>query len=117
MSGTGSRRGSASRSSSTRASTALGSPPAYSKPRPAAAGLAPRSAQTLLAQRLADDAILLAQVRGRVALARARPPRPADVPKHDTHRQRLLEPVPDRAPGAHVLRLFLCPDELLEVRE
>src|SRR5579862_2137102 len=67
-------------------------------------------------ERGADDAVLLAQVRGRIPLARARAPRAADVEERDALRLRLLEPVANRPPCAHVLRLFLHPDELAEVR-
>src|SRR5262249_27797298 len=67
-------------------------------------------------KRRAHDPVLLAQVRGRVALARARPPRPADVEEGHPFGLRLLEPVPEGAPGAHVLRLLLGPHELAEVR-
>ena len=81
--------------------------------RDARASLATRAQ---LEQRCADDPVLLAQVRGRVALARARAPRPADVAQRDARGQRLLEAVPDRPPGAHVLRLLLRPDDLLQVR-
>src|SRR5207248_3774004 len=63
-----------------------------------------------------DDAVLLAAVRGRIALARARAPRTAGVAERNRLRKRLLEPVPDRPPGAHVLRLLLRPDDLLEAR-
>src|SRR3954451_6045799 len=70
-----------------------------------------------LAQRVADDPVLLAQVRGRIALTRARAPRPAGEAEADPFRQGLFEAVPDRAPGARVLRLLLSPDQLFEVRE
>src|SRR5205814_907985 len=63
----------------------------------------------------AHDAILLPQVGGRVALARARTPTAPDVT--DRHRTRgILEPVTKRAPGTHVLGLFLRPDELRQAR-
>src|SRR4029079_9522680 len=50
---------------------------------------------------------------GWVALRGPAPPRPADVPQSHALGQRLLEPVPDRTPGAHGLRLLLRPDALL----
>ena len=56
--------------------------------------------------------VLLAVVRGRVALARARAPGAARVAQPHARRQRVLEPVAHRAPGAHVLRLLLGPDDL-----
>ena len=56
-------------------------------------------------------------MRGGIALARAGAPRAADVAERHAVRDRLLEPVPDRAPGAHVLRLLLRPDEFLEMWE
>src|SRR5436853_6579762 len=77
---------------------------------------APSAAALAAAERLADDPVLLAQVRRRVALARARAPRAAGVAERRRLRQRLLEPVADRPPGAHVLRLLLRPDDLLERR-
>src|SRR5688500_7935623 len=67
-------------------------------------------------QALAGDAVLLDQVRGRVPLARARAPRTPDVAKLDLGWQPLLEPVPDGAPGPHVLRLLLRPHDLGHVR-
>src|SRR5436190_20362334 len=103
---------------------ARGSPRACSRPSSAAAA-APED----LAQSFAQDAVLLAQVRGGVALARAGAPRPADEAERHALRRPFvsdravgdaserLEPVPDRAPRAHVLRLLLRPDELLEIRE
>src|SRR5262245_27616437 len=54
-------------------------------------------------------------MRRRVALARACAPRPACVRDVDAVRSRHLEPVPDRAPRTHVLRLLLRPDELAEL--
>src|SRR5439155_16933391 len=77
--------------------------------------LRPRSG-FLRAERRANDAVLLAQVRRRIALARRRAPRAADVDERHLPRLRLLEPVPDGAPGAHVLRLLLRPDDLFESR-
>src|SRR5262249_52460651 len=59
---------------------------------------------------------LLAQVRGRIALTRAGAPRTADVEERHAFRLRLLEPVSDRAPGSHVLRLFLRPHDFAQVR-
>src|SRR5438067_1863203 len=81
-----------------------------------AAHTAPTAPPALDAERLADDPVLLAQVRRRVALARAGAPRTADVAERRPLWKRLLEPVADRAPGAHVLRLLLRPDDLLERR-
>src|SRR4051794_22890083 len=52
----------------------------------------------------------------RVALTRRRPPGAADVREHDAVGLRLLEPMPDRPPRAHVLRLLLCPHDLTEIR-
>src|SRR4051812_38071194 len=54
-------------------------------------------------------------MRRGIALGGARTPGAADVAHGDAAR-RLLEAVADRAPRAHVLRLLLCPDDLLEVR-
>src|SRR5439155_6173527 len=45
------------------------------------------------AERFPDDPVLLPQVRRRVALARARAPRAADVAERRRLRQGLLEPV------------------------
>jgi hypothetical protein len=55
-------------------------------------------------------------VRGRISLARARTPWAADVEERHAFGLRLLEPVADRPPGTHVLRLLLRPDDLAEVR-
>src|SRR6059058_1698590 len=68
----------------------------------------------LQAERRANDAVLLAQVRGGIALARARAPRPACV--HELHgvRLRLFETVADGAERSHVLRLLLHPHELAQ---
>src|SRR5207302_9027579 len=71
---------------------------------------------SLAPERFPDDPVLLAQVGGGIALARARAPRPAGVVERHRLGQGLLEPVADRAPGAHVLRLLLRPDDLLERR-
>src|SRR5256714_11689486 len=76
----------------------------------------PRAANSSSRERLADDPVLLAQVGGRVALARARPPGTADVAELHALGERLLEPVSARTPGPHVLRLLLCPDDLFQVR-
>src|SRR5437773_12356999 len=70
----------------------------------------------MLTQGFAQDAVLIAQVGGRVALTGARPPGSSGVAEGDALGQRLFEPVPDRAPRTHVLRLFLRPDELFQVR-
>src|SRR3954453_13853414 len=72
------------------------------------------SVREALRERFAGDPVLLEQVRGRVALARAGPPRAADEAEADAFRQRVLEAVTDRAPRPHVLRLLLRPDDLLE---
>ena len=72
------------------------------------------------AERSAHDAILLALVRGRIALARRGAPRAADIrdPRdRGAGSGRVVEPVSDRAPGPHVLRLLLRPDDLLEPRQ
>ena len=55
-------------------------------------------------------------MRGRIALARARTPRAADEAQRHAVGLRLLEPVPDRTPRAHVLRLLLHPHDLGEIR-
>lgn len=55
-------------------------------------------------------------MRGRVPLARACAPRPADVAQGDAYRNGVLEAVTDRAVRAHVQRLVLGPDELLDRR-
>src|SRR5262249_17823338 len=60
--------------------------------------------------------VLLAEMRGRIALARARTPRPADVEQRHAFGLRLLQAVPERAPRAHVLRLLLGPHDLAHVR-
>src|SRR5439155_10647375 len=73
------------------------------------------AAQAPLAQGRARDPVLLDAVRGRVALGGTGPPRASDVAKLDACRG-LLEPVANRAPRAHVLRLLLRPDDLLEAR-
>src|SRR6266496_3848933 len=51
----------------------------------------------------------------RIPLARARAPWTAHIAERETC-DCFLEPVPDCAPGPHVLRLFLRPDDLLERR-
>src|SRR5438046_1134435 len=56
--------------------------------------------QEALAERLADDPVLLTQVSGRVALAGACPPRPPDVAERHARRARLFQPVPNGAPRA-----------------
>src|SRR5262249_36526363 len=61
------------------------------------------------------DPLLRPHVRGRIALARARAPRSADVPQRPAG-DRLLEAVANRPPGTHVLRLFLGPDDRFERR-
>src|SRR5438445_4674461 len=67
-------------------------------------------------ERLPHDAVLLAQMRRRIALARARAPGAPDVPENDALGLRLLEAVADRPPRTHVLRLLLRPHDLAEVR-
>src|SRR5439155_15855493 len=63
------------------------------------------------------DAVLLDEVRGRIALGGARPPRPSSIGERNAERaQRILEPVPNRPPRAHVLRLLLRPDDLSQRR-
>src|SRR5438552_10253751 len=83
------------------------------RPLSSAAGASKRK-KDLQAERRANDAILLAQVRGGIALARARAPRPACV--HELHgvRLRLFETVADGAERSHVLRLLLHPHELAQ---
>ena len=54
-------------------------------------------------------------MRGRIALARACSPTPPDIAQRPAGNG-LLEPMPDRAPGAHVLRLLLRPDDFGEPR-
>src|SRR6186713_2814018 len=76
----------------------------------------PRRRYRLGVQRFVNDAVLLDEVRGRVALAWAGAPRTAAVAQLDLGRQALLQPVPDRAPGAHVLRLLLRPHDFAEIR-
>ena len=81
-----------------------------------------RSTQALIrprgdAERGPDDAVLLDLVRGRIALARRGAPGAADVGDAGDRRAGaggVVEPMADRAPGAHVLRLLLRPDDLLE---
>src|SRR6266571_306373 len=69
-------------------------------------------ALALLAEDGPSDPVLLDQVRGRISLRGRRAPRPADVPQRDAGlTQRLFEPVPNRAPCAHVLRLLLGPHD------
>ena len=75
-----------------------------------------RRAKRRRRQGRAHDPVLLAQMRGRIALARARAPGAADVVQRHAVGLRLLEPVPDRPPRAHVLRLLLHPDDLAQVR-
>src|SRR5258708_3307768 len=94
--------------------TAQAAAPAGTKTRatPCEAGL--RGPTTPLERQDGEhDPVLLEQVRGRVALGGTRLPRPADVAHRDPGR-RLLEPAADRPPGAHVLRLLLRPDDLIE---
>ena len=64
------------------------------------------------AERGAHDAVLLAVVRRGVALGRAAAPRAADVAQAHARRDGGLDAVAHRAPGAHVGRLFLGPDDL-----
>src|SRR5262249_20689637 len=71
------------------------------------------------AQRLAHDPVLLVVVQRRVPLARARTPGGADVPAPlslSSRGGRLVEPMTNRSPGAHVLRLLLRPHDLARVR-
>src|SRR6202041_2209819 len=81
------------------------------------AGLAARNARSFESEgeRGESDAVLLDRVRGRVSLGRTRAPRPPDVADGDAGGG-LLEPVPDTAPRAHVLRFLLRPDDLAEAR-
>src|SRR5215203_1861288 len=69
-----------------------------------------------LSEHVPDDPVLFAQVRCGIALARACPPRTADIVERDANRDGLFQPVPDRAVGTHVLRLLLRPDHLVEGR-
>src|SRR4051794_1897809 len=54
-------------------------------------------------------------MRRRIALGGAGAPRTPDVADGNAV-GRLLQAMPDRAPGAHVLRLLLRPDDLVQVR-
>src|ERR1700720_467746 len=67
-------------------------------------------------ERRTDDSVLLAQMRGRIALARARAPRAADVEERHGLGLRFLEPMPKWPPRAHVLRLLLRPYDLAQIR-
>jgi hypothetical protein len=64
-------------------------------------------------ERFTHDPFLLQPVCARVALARARPPGPADVPQRHALGERLLEAVPDRAEGSHVQAVPLAPRRAL----
>src|ERR1700675_1020909 len=78
---------------------------------------APRKEALARSESSADDAVLLAQVRGGITLARARAPGSSDVAERDSgFLQRRLEPVPDRSPRTHVLRLLLRPHDFAQVR-
>jgi hypothetical protein len=68
------------------------------------------------AERLAHDPLLLEHVRRRVALARARPPRPSYEAQGNTFGEGVLEAVANRAVRTHVQRLLLRPDELVDLR-
>src|SRR5207244_236062 len=76
-----------------------------------------RRAHSLNIERLAQDALLLEAVRGRIALAGARAVRSPDVAERHSLRHQLALPRAreHEAPGAHVLRLFLHPDDLRQV--
>src|SRR3954451_11253339 len=63
-----------------------------------------------------DDARLLGDVGGRIALARARALGAADVAEAQPLGEDLHEPREHVRAGAHVARLLLDPDDLLEVR-
>src|SRR4051794_7131197 len=63
-----------------------------------------------------DDALLLAGMGGRVALAGAGALGPADVAERDPLRKQAPEAAGHDLPGAHVPRLLLAPDDLLQVR-
>jgi hypothetical protein len=63
-----------------------------------------------------EQSRLLSRVERRVALARARPRGAAGVAELDPGGKGRFEEVADRVPGAHVLRLFLYPDELHQAR-
>src|ERR1700722_1768543 len=67
-------------------------------------------------ERGAHDAILFGDVRRRVALAGARALGPADVAEVDLVGQDLHQAREHVRAGAHVARLFLCPDDLAQVR-
>ena len=86
----------------------------------ARAALAPALLASVDPERFANDPVLLVVMEGRVALARARAPGAADVLDTLGLRRRLrgglLEPMPDRPPRAHVLWLFLRPDDLANLR-
>src|SRR5215470_15797840 len=55
-------------------------------------------------------------MRSGIALARAGAPGPSDVAERNVLGSRLLEAMSGRPPRAHVLRLLLRPDDLLERR-
>src|SRR3989442_15912984 len=75
-------------------------------------------APSLDRQRLRDDPLLLDVVRGRISLARRGPVLPPDVVELHALRYQLPLAVAreHEAASAHVLRLLLHPDDLLEVR-
>ena len=86
--------------------------PAEERARRRLAPTRPRSAL----ERGEHDALLLGAVRGRVALAGAGALGAADVAELDALGHELGHAARHHLPGAHVLRLLLDPDDLLEVR-
>src|SRR3954452_9522236 len=63
-----------------------------------------------------DDALLLLRVRDRVALAGTGAGWASDIAKLDALGEQFRHPALRDRPGAHVSRLLLAPDDLLEVR-
>src|SRR5215208_2740180 len=97
-------------------SGACSSPPAASTARELRKRLPPRRRRSgPLRKSGPSDPVLLEPVGGRVALRRRRSPGPADVAKRYAVRG-ALEPMADRAPRPHVLRLLLHPQDLAHVR-
>src|SRR3954454_6419429 len=74
------------------------------------------SVKSLRAERREDDALLLEPVGRRVALRRRGAWRAADVAEVDSLRDELGHAAEHDAPRAHVLRLLLDPEDLLQVR-
>src|SRR5215831_3157722 len=68
------------------------------------------------AQGCQNDPLLLEAMGRRVALGRGRARRAADVAEVDALGNQLGHPAEHHAPRAHVLRLLLDPEDLLQVR-